>query len=330
MSIQIQYFYRKPDPQRHSIEKLFAVIRSHISKKYIQTEAFVPFYSNSIRNLLGNMLFAYKMRKQINHITGDIHYVALFLPGKRTLLTIHDIEVLNRTKGIRHMFIKRLWFVIPAWRVQLVSVISEFSASELRKHLPGIDKKIRVVHNCISERFQYSPKLFNSEKPVILHLGTKANKNLPRLIEACKGLNVTLRIAGKLDESVRGTLIESQIVFENKDFLHLEEIIEWYKECDILSFVSLYEGFGLPILEAQATGRVVISSNAASMPEVAGDGALLIDPLNTNEIRNAIIEICNKPDLRESLINKGLENVKRFQVQEVAAAYERLYAEMLN
>ena len=93
----------------------------------------------------------------------------------------------------------------------------------------------------------------------------------------------------------------------------------------MISFCSLLEGFGLPILEAQATGRPVITSNLSSMPEVAGNGALLVDPYDVNAIRKGILRIIQDGALRENLIVKGLENVKRFSPQKVADAYVELY-----
>jgi glycosyltransferase involved in cell wall biosynthesis len=104
-----------------------------------------------------------------------------------------------------------------------------------------------------------------------------------------------------------------------------EELVEAYRRCDMVVFASLYEGFGLPILEAQAMGRPVITSNFGAMREAAGDGALLVDPYSVEEIRAAIMRVKNEPGLREDLVRKGRENAEKFRAEAVAARYAELY-----
>ena len=103
------------------------------------------------------------------------------------------------------------------------------------------------------------------------------------------------------------------------------ELVEAYRRCDMVVFASLYEGFGLPILEAQAMGRPVITSNFGAMKEAAGDGALLVDPYSVEAIREAVLRIKREPALREDLIAKGLRNAERFRAEAVAARYGELY-----
>jgi len=107
-----------------------------------------------------------------------------------------------------------------------------------------------------------------------------------------------------------------------------EELVAAYQRCDMVVFASLYEGFGLPILEAQAIGRPVITSNFGAMREAAGDGALFVDPYSVDEIRAAILRIKNEPALREELVCKGRENVERFRAPVVAARYAELYRQI--
>jgi glycosyltransferase involved in cell wall biosynthesis len=106
------------------------------------------------------------------------------------------------------------------------------------------------------------------------------------------------------------------------------ELVEAYRRCDLVVFASLYEGFGLPILEAQAMGRPVITSNFGAMREAAGDGALLVDPYSVEEIRAAILRVKNEPGLREELVRKGRENAERFRAEVVAARYAELYRQV--
>jgi glycosyltransferase involved in cell wall biosynthesis len=103
------------------------------------------------------------------------------------------------------------------------------------------------------------------------------------------------------------------------------ELVEAYRRCDMVVFASLYEGFGLPILEAQAMGRPVITSNFGAMREAAGEGALLVDPYSVEEIRAAIMGIKNEPALREELVRKGRENAEKFRADAIALKYAQIY-----
>ena len=98
-----------------------------------------------------------------------------------------------------------------------------------------------------------------------------------------------------------------------------------YEEADIVTLMSTLEGFGMPIVEAQAVGRVVVTSNVSSMPEVAGDGACLVDPLDVSAIRAGIRKVIDDDGYREDLVRRGFENVKRFDPERIAQQYLDLY-----
>ena len=169
------------------------------------------------------------------------------------------------------------------------------------------------------------PKSFNIKNPMILQVGTTANKNIERLIEAIDGINCQLNIVGFLAEALIVKLQKHSINYLNFTDLTEEEIVEQYINCDIVSFVSTYEGFGMPIVEANATGRVVITSNLFSMPEVASNAAHIVDPYNIVDIKEGFLRIINDADYREGLIKKGLKNCKRFDGDEIANKYLQLY-----
>ena len=105
----------------------------------------------------------------------------------------------------------------------------------------------------------------------------------------------------------------------------MSKILDAYKRCDMLCFPSFYEGFGLPIIEAQAIGRPVITSNFGAMKEVAGDGALLVCPDNIDEIQQAIEQIIIDEELRKKLVEKGLNNVERYKAENVVERYVEVY-----
>ncbi len=110
----------------------------------------------------------------------------------------------------------------------------------------------------------------------------------------------------------------SGISYSYRTNLSESEILAAYHQADIVSLVSTYEGFGLPIIEAQAIGRAVIAGNVASMPEVAGEGACLVDPHDVTAIRSGILRIINEPGYRNAIVEQGFQNVKRFDPQLIA------------
>jgi glycosyltransferase involved in cell wall biosynthesis len=110
--------------------------------------------------------------------------------------------------------------------------------------------------------------------------------------------------------------------------LSISDLISVYKSIDILYFASTYEGFGMPIIEANAVGRPVITSNVYSMPEVAGNAACLVDPLNINDIKNGILRILDDKIYRDKLVLNGFINAKRFDASTIAEQYAKIYREM--
>ena len=105
-------------------------------------------------------------------------------------------------------------------------------------------------------------------------------------------------------------------------------MLERYRKCDLVAFASTYEGFGMPILEANTVERPVIAGNVCSMPEVAGDAACLVDPYDVSSIRAGILRVIEDADYRESLMAAGRENRKRFQADVIANQYASLYREL--
>ncbi|MFM7851415.1 MAG: glycosyltransferase, partial [Flammeovirgaceae bacterium] len=113
----------------------------------------------------------------------------------------------------------------------------------------------------------------------------KPNKNVQRLVRALKGISCVLDIVGEIDEELNNMLIENRVEFQQAQSLTESQILKKYESADIVSFVSTYEGFGMPIVEANTVGRVVVTSNILSMPEVAGNAARLVDPFDVGSIR---------------------------------------------
>lgn len=316
--------FRKNTPSFHSIENVFKTLLPYLKISVSE----LPFESKGLINRLKNIWFIYKFNASFIHISGNDHYL-LWFPFKNSILTIHDLESLKRKNEPKRWIFKKLWFDIPMKNAVLITTISEFSKNEILS-LGNYNTPIKVIYNPLTLPLAYSPQKFNDKETRILHLGTKKNKNLSRTIKALQGVECHLTIVGKLNSELLNLLKLNLINYTIKYNLSNEQIVEEYKKCDLVSFVSTYEGFGLPIIEAQALGRAVITSNVSSMPEVAGDGALLVNPFSTVEIKEGFLKLKNDKTFRENLITKGLENVKRFEPSLIAKQYTDAYKSISN
>ncbi|OQY75932.1 MAG: hypothetical protein B6D44_00525, partial [Ignavibacteriales bacterium UTCHB2] len=206
----------------------------------------------------------------------------------------------------------------------------EATKKEILRFVNCDPEKIKVIHVSVSPLFHKADETFNKEKPVILHIGTAPNKNLAGLIEAVKGMSCKLFIIGEPNKNILQKLNEYKIDYEVFVNLSEEELFEKYQACDILFFASTYEGFGMPIVEANIVGRPVITSNLYSMPEVAGNSALLVDPYNIDEIKNGINKIITDGNYRDELIHRGFQNAEKFHLKQMSYDYFNIYKLLLN
>lgn len=324
----VNIFFRKRLPRNNSIEELFLGLIPFISKETKVVVSEVPNSGASPIVMLKNIKFARSKKEQINHISGDVHYLVLAFE-KNSILTIHDVKSAFSGSVVKQFYIRLFWFWLPALFVTRISVISQFTKTELERIIPFAKDKIRVIHNPIHQNLVLAPHQFNIKKPQILFIGTKPNKNLERSFEAIRELDCCAMIIGTLTDAQENLLKEFQIDYRNKINLTFEEVVDCYRNCDLVCFASTYEGFGMPIIEAQAMGKPVVTSNVGAMLEVSNNSACLVNPLDVNSIRDGILKICEQKAYRELLITDGLENIKRFQPEYIAEQYVELYKEIL-
>ena len=136
--------------------------------------------------------------------------------------------------------------------------------------------------------------------------------------------------SGKLSPELEAVLARHRVRYENHRNLSESEVVELYRGADLLAFVSTLEGFGMPILEAQAVGRPVVTSNCTSMPDVAGGAAVLVEPTSVESIRAGLLRVIEDGALRERLIAGGQRNIARFSSDAIAAQYLRIYQSLLQ
>lgn len=326
--MKITYIFRHPSKER-SIERVFEPIMQRMREAGHEVEAsFASAGSFWPWTMLKNMAhYARLSRKGICHITGDVQYVACFMKPENTVLTIHDLVSLHndQTPWWMRKLVYWLWYYIPLKRLNHITCISEMTRQDLLSYFPWADGKIKVICNPVGDEFKAShmPEAYGN--PKVLHIGTRSNKNLLRVVEAMKGVKASLRIIGKLEAEQESALKASGICYSNAFHLSDKEIVREYQSCNIVSFPSLFEGFGMPIIEAQAIGRPVLTSNREPMTTVAGGACVLIDPESVSSIHDGLMSLVSDTELQKRCVKRGHENVKQYTSQIIASRYADVY-----
>ncbi len=263
----------------------------------------------------------------------------------RTMLTVHDLSFMRYPECADANLRAYLNKVVPrsVRRADLVLADSQSTKDDLVELLGVEPNKIEVVYPGVEERFhpikdqailKEVRKRYNLPPPFILGLGTlQPRKNFARLIEAFADLRFAdLRLVivggkGWLYEEIFATVerlgLEEKVIFPG--FVADEDLPALYNLADLFVFPSLYEGFGLPPLEALACGTPVITSNASSLPEVVGEAGLMVEATDTEGLTEAMRRVLEDDALREGMIASGLEQARQFTWQKAAARLLNLY-----
>jgi glycosyltransferase involved in cell wall biosynthesis len=312
----------------YSIERLFDNVRSRLPDTIDPHVHLAPHAGTRPSRILRNCLWARKHQGQVNHITGDAYYLALGLRSRRTVLTIHDCVSLRRLTGWRKWVIHWLWYRLPTWRAGVITVISEEAKRELLSYVHIPEERIRTIPNCVGDEFQPAPRPEWPERPLLLHIGSTPNKNLTRVSQAIRALPVRLRIVGNPEDCELRLLEECGIDYSLASNITDQQMVEEYRSCDAVVLASTYEGFGLPIVEAQAIGRPILTSDLPPMSDIAGDTACLVNPYNVESIRCGVVRLLQNSAYREALVERGFLNVKKYRAENVAGQYASLYEEL--
>ena len=272
----------------------------------------------------------------------------------RLVITVHDlIEVLTPPHGIpATLQAGRLYFARRALaRADRIMAVSHATGRELSRVFEVPEEKIEVVYNALDERFLREPMPDGADRvlerhavtdPFVLYAGNiKPQKNLPRLIEAFavakadlrdhpRYSNLKLLLIGDSAEEhsdLRRAVLRSRVQADVRflGFVPHSVLRVFYSRASAFLFPSLYEGFGLPPLEAMAHGAPVLTSSVSSLPEVFSHAALLVNPENVFEIARGIRQILTEDVLRETLVRRGYELVRKYSWERSAEQVREIY-----
>lgn len=273
------------------------------------------------------------------------------LVTKNQVLTIHDIAYLEHPEWFNRKFVSWYRFLVPSLvrRVRRVIAVSEFTKARLVEVTKVSPKKITVIHNGVDVCFQ--PRSREEVKKVIKDLGIPSSDYVLTLgtLEPRKNLHRLLKAWGNIHNEMPSDVWlvvvgakGKQLVFQDISFdmLPPKVYLTGYVPDDYLpalysgaiafAYVSVYEGFGLPPLEAMASGCPVIVSNVASLPEVCGDAALYCNPYDVNDIAEKMLRLAMDGKLRKELRDKGFERARQFSWEKAAKEHMKVFEEVLE
>lgn len=327
MPMRKVFFLRKKIAGENSIEELASTLLEGIPELELRV---FPCDSSGIWGMVQNIFFACKYSGDINHLfsPGEC-YVLPFMRGKK-IVTWHDVKTIQMSPSKIKRFLRKLSVVIPMrWADKLV-VISSNTKTELEVFAPSVKHRIVMIYNAYNKKIHYHPKEFNKAYPMVLHIGTAARKNLDRVMRALYDIPCKLWVVGKMTQKQKQLAQALSLDYCNEFDLPYDRILDLYNKADIISFPSMYEGFGMPVIEANAVGRALLTSHAGALKEIVGDSAYVVNPENCEDIEQGFYRLINDESLRESFIVKGLDNAKRFSASVMINKYKDLYESVVR
>ena len=271
------------------------------------------------------------IKEQEKFIFHSSYYRTMNHPDAVNITTVHDFsyELFESNKLARFI---HCWQKHRAIRhSDHIVCISENTRKDLFRILPDISaNKVSVIYNGIDSRFHQIPNHTASQN-FVLYVGKRDRyKNFNALINPLAQLGLYLKIVGpQLTTEEIKTMKTAGLKYDYCGVVSDEQLNQLYNDAFCLLYTSLYEGFGLPILEAQQAGCPVIAYNASSIPEVIGDKRLLLNSITKEELEEKIA-ILNSPLHRKKIIEKGIQNAARFSWDKMVDEYEKLYNLMLK
>jgi len=287
------------------------------------------------------------VRDNIKHITRqDLAFLLELVDLKKTIVTCHDIIPIayyNTRNPIWKLNAKGLR------KAEKIITVSEFSKKDISKYIKYPEDQIEIIPPAVDHNLYYPNRnraalkkyrIEETEK-VILYVGAEEpRKNIQLLINSFSKLKNKipqvkllkvgtpnyLGVREKLLEQIESFNLQKDIIFTG--YVSERELAEIYNAVDLFVFPSLYEGFGIPPLEAMACGTPVITSNTSSLPEVVGDAAIVVDPYDADKLVEEMYQLLTDDGLKKEMIRKGLKRSKMFSWDESARKTLRVYKEL--
>ena len=308
----------------------------------------IPIYVNYKKFSVSGFWRQGKILKKLEKEISIFHFPHINLPfyvPKNLIVTIHDLCPLTKFWG-RGYFKKKVfeWYLKRAIKkAKKIITISESNKKQIINIYPDCDAKIKVIYEFVDEKFLGTKDYYNKERIIkddyILFVGNrKKHKNLFRLILAFSRVknkfpNLQLVIAGRKDSEMDEIdLLKNKLNLEGKIIEIIspndEEIINLYKYAKVFIFPSLYEGFGLPPLEAIACGCPAITSNLSVLKEILGENIACFNPYSVDDITDKIINVLVNERKRKALLEEGKERLKLYSKDKIINQYIKLFYEV--
>jgi len=289
------------------------------------------------------------LRQKRMDLAHGLAFVAPLLSPCPTVITVFDLSFLRFPDAFRraNRTYLRIFTPLSARRARRVIAISEHTKRDVVRFLSIPADRVDVIHCGVDAAFHPRPgeevQAFRQRRGLperfILFVGTlEPRKNVQRLVEAyaqIRDLGAGLVLVGgkgwlyeDIFASVERLGLSDAVLFAG--YVPAEELPLWYSAADLFVFPSLYEGFGLPPLEAMACGTPVISSNAASLPEVIGEAGLMVAPQDVEGLAAAMRRVLTDRDLRAQLREQGLQQARRFSWEKTARQTVEVYRQVLE
>ncbi|KKQ78830.1 MAG: Glycosyl transferase group 1 [Parcubacteria group bacterium GW2011_GWC2_38_7] len=291
--------------------------------------------------------------KSVDLLFMPVQYVPYFCPTK-VVCTVHDLAFITHPsyfKPLKRILYSKMTTYSVKKACRIIAV-SQSTKNDLVKYYRIKPEKITVIchgynRDLFKEKFSLEvikktkDKYGLADKNYILYVGElQPRKNITTLIKAFNSVKDSITkyhlvIVGRkgwyyedIFKHVENYKLHDRIIFTG--YVPEKDLPVLMNQAKVFVYPSLYEGFGLPVIEAMACGAPVITSNVSSLPEVAGDAAILVDPYNVDDIANAIYNVINDKELRESLIYKGLKRAKEFSWEKAAKETLEVFEEVYN
>lgn len=316
---KIHVFLRKKRKGENSMEMLMSQYAAYnFNIKVFE----LPYHSTSFQGIINNIKFVRKNKGDYNWVysIGD-GYLSLFL--KKCIVTIHDVDSFRNLNLVPKIYSYLINFYIPSLKRNIkYHCISNYTKTQFLNVLPFKKNNTFVSHNPIDNSFVNSDKILKEtpkkDKVILLHVGTGKRKNLEAVIEAIQeDPKYKILIVGVLSDYQKELLSKYSIDFENFIDLPKGDLINLYRQSDIVTFPSNCEGFGMIVIEANAMGKPIIAGDIEVLHEVGKDSALYVTPGDVEEIKKSLHLLLNNEDFKRNMIRRGLKNIKRFNIKKL-------------